>query len=116
VSEVGIKPKTFSDLFLEGEATADAADDFIDRWHDSGDEERRPLTKYLGMTDEVYELWMMDRRMLPEIVSARRPGGLPLITLATEYMRRMLAANDPIDRTALFALGHWLRARGVDRA
>jgi len=53
---------------------------------------------------------------LPEIVSARRPGGLPLITLATEYMRRMLAANDPIDRTALFALGHWLRARGVDRA
>lgn len=116
MSEVRSKPRVFFDLFLEGEVTAKQADDFIDAWHDSGDEEKRPLAEYLGMTDEEYSVWTMDRRILPEIATARRTGGSSLITLMTEHVRQMRAANDPIDRTALFSLGHWLHARGIDPA
>jgi hypothetical protein len=31
-----------------------------------------------------------------------------------DRVRRMRAANDPADGTALYSLGHWLKARGID--
>jgi hypothetical protein len=114
VSEIRTKPPSFFDLYVDGQVTAEGADDFIDAWHASGDEEQRPLTEFLGMTDEEYSVWMMDRRILPDIAAARCPGGSTLATLMTERFRRMRAANNPIDRAALFSLGHWLRARGID--
>jgi hypothetical protein len=116
VSEVGTKPRSFFDLFIDGLVPAKDANDFVTAWHDSGDEEQRPLAEFLGMTGEEYALWMMDRRVLPEIAAARRPGGPALATLMTERVRRMRAANNPIDRTALFSLAHWLRATGIDPA
>jgi hypothetical protein len=30
----------------------------IDKWHNSGDEETRPIYEYLGMTKEQYALWV----------------------------------------------------------
>jgi hypothetical protein len=116
VSDAKAKPRTFFDLFIDGQATAADADDFVTAWHDSGDEEQRPLTQFLGFTEEEYDVWTMDRRILPDIAAARRPGGPALATLVAERVRRMRAANNPIDRSALFSLGHWLAARGVDPA
>lgn len=55
-------------------------------------------------------------RILPEIATGRRTGGLSLVMLVTERACLMQAANDPTDRTALFSLCHWLRARGIDPA
>ena len=95
MSEVILKPKTFFDLFPAGQVTANEADDFIDWWHGSGNEEQRPLTEYLGMTDKEYSLWMMDRRILPEIATGHRTGGLSLVMLMAEQVRVMPAANAP---------------------
>jgi hypothetical protein len=112
VSDASTKPRTFFDLFMDGQATRDDVYDFIDAWHDSGDEEQRPLHELLGMTEEEYAFWMMDRRVLPELALARRPGGPPIESLMADRVRRMRAGNDPLDRTSLF--GHWLKARGID--
>ena len=116
MSDATTKPRTFFDLFIDGQAIAEDADDFIDAWHDSGDEEELPLTEFLGMTEEEYDVWMMDGRTLPEIAAARRPDSPTLVTLVTERVRQMRAANNPIERGALFSLGHWLRSRGIDPA
>jgi hypothetical protein len=56
----------------------------------------------------------MDPRPLPELAAARRPGDPSLTTLIADRVRRLRAANDPVDRTALYSLGHWLKARGID--
>lgn len=114
MSDAETKPRTFFDLFLDGQATRDDMDDFIDAWHDAGDEETRPLTEFLGMTEEEYSVWLMDTRTLPELAAARRPGGPAIESLMADRVRRMRAANDPADRAALFSLGHWLKARGID--
>jgi hypothetical protein len=96
--------------------SASDVDDYATAWHGSGDEEHRSLAEFLGLTDEEYSVWMMDSRILPEIAAARRPGGPALTTLMTERVRQMRTANNPVDCTALFSLGHWLRARGIDPA
>jgi hypothetical protein len=116
VFDAKAKPRSFFDFFIDGQVAAEDADDFITAWHNSGDEEQRPLTEFLGMTDDEYDVWMMDGRILPDIASARRPGGPTLVALMTERFRRLRAANDPLDRSALFSLGHWLQARGTDPA
>jgi hypothetical protein len=109
-SDVETKPRTFLDLYMEGQATADDANDFVSAWHNSGDEEQRPLTEFLAMTADEYNVWTMDDRALPDIAAARRPGGPALEALIAERVRRLRAANDPRDETALFCLGHWLKA------
>lgn len=114
MSDARTKPRTFFDLFIEGQATRDDMDDFIDAWHDSGDEEQRPLHEFLGMTEEEYAVWMMDTRILPVLALARRSSGPTIESLIADRVRRMRAANDPLDRTALFSLDHWLKARGID--
>ena len=116
MSDVRSKPRTFLDLYMDGHATPEDADDAVTAWHNSGDDEQRPLAEYLGMTDEDYDVWTMDRRTLPLIAAARRLGGPSILTLLTDYQRRLRAENNPLDRTAVFSLGHWLRARGVDPA
>ncbi|PPQ31541.1 hypothetical protein [Rhodopila globiformis] len=114
MSDAQTRPRAFFDLFIDGQATQDDVDDHVSAWHDSGDEEQRPLAEFLGMTEEEYGIWMMDRRLLPELALARRPGAPTIVSLITDRVRRMRAGNDPLDRTALFSLGHWLKARGID--
>ncbi len=113
MSDVSSRPRAFFDLFIDGQATASDADDFVTAWHESGDEENRPLTEYLGFTEAEYDLWTMDPDILPVIASARRPDGPGLLQLVCEHVRGMSDANDPRNRTALFSLGHWLQARGI---
>jgi hypothetical protein len=114
VSETTAKIPTFLDRFMDGQATANDADDCVTAWHESGEEEKRPLAQYLGMTDEEYAVWTMDDRTLSDLAAARRPGGPSLVALMTERFRRMRAANDPMDRSSLHTMGYWLRARGID--
>ena len=44
------------------------------RWHASDDKEQRSLAAYLGLTDEEYDVWLMDTDALPQILAARRTG------------------------------------------
>jgi len=99
---------------MDGQVSAAEADDFVSAWHNSGDDELRPLTEYLGLADEEYTLWTMDHRLLPTIADARRKGGDTLLRLIRDHVAKMRAANDPIERAALYALTHWLKARGID--
>jgi hypothetical protein len=36
--------------------TADQANNYVDAWHESGDEETRSLAEYLGMSDDEYDI------------------------------------------------------------
>jgi hypothetical protein len=112
VSDTQSQPRPFFDLFGDGKAAATDIDDFIDAWHESGNAEQRSLAEFLGLTDDEYSLWLMDRRTLPAIAGARR-SGQTLEAAVAERLEQLQAANDPIDRTAVFALGNWLKARGV---
>ncbi|MSP01349.1 MAG: hypothetical protein EXR07_09935 [Acetobacteraceae bacterium] len=73
MSDVLQKAPTFFSLYSLGLATADQADDFVEAWHESGDEETRSLAEYLGLTGEEYGVWVITTRALPSIRAARQP-------------------------------------------
>ena len=99
--------ETFLTLLEQGRVTADQIDDFVEAWHESGDEETRSLAEFLGMTDEEYGVSLMARRSLPVIMQARREGR-PLRVLLVPYLASLVKANDPMERTAIYSLTHWL--------
>jgi hypothetical protein len=77
VSDAPTKPRTFFGLFMDGQATEDQADERVTGWHNSGDEEQRPLTEFLGMTDEEYELWTWTRAPSPSLPPRAVPATRP---------------------------------------
>ena len=114
MSETATRPRPFFDLFMDGQASAADADECVTAWHNSGDDEQRSLIEYLGMTDEEYDLWTADHRLLPLLADARRQGDDALVHLIAVYVGHMRAQADPTDRAALHGLSHWLKARGVE--
>lgn len=110
MSEVRNKAVPFFALYQRAEISADAIDDFIEAWHDAGDEEDRPLTEYLGMTEDEYALWVMDPRTLPLVRAVRAAGG-SLLTATARYVDDLRAAADPRSQTAILSLSSWLTRR-----
>jgi len=106
VSEVQHETQTFFSLYGDGLISADQIDDFVEAWHNSGDEEKRSLSEYLGMTDDEYAIWVMSHGALPSILAARR-GQQPLAAAVAEYLTD-LKRNHPANRPAIHALSHWL--------
>jgi hypothetical protein len=111
VSDVRTRPTSFFDAFLDGESMD--VNDQIEAWHDSGEEEQRSLAEYLGVTEDEYDIWLMDARTLPLIARARQAGAPSLQALVTERVRQMAASPGPDDSSALFAMRNWLAARGA---
>jgi hypothetical protein len=106
-----VQERSFFDLYSQGAVPAEAIEDFVGDWHDTGDEETRPLSAYLGMTPEEYSLWVLDPRTLPVILHARRSGQAlrdSVAAYAAGLRDRALAS----DRSALWTLTHWLAAKG----
>ncbi len=93
--------------YEQGTISADALDDFIDAWHDTGPEEERSLAEYLGMTDEEYAVITMAHHSLPVIVAARAQRK-PLKEMLVPYLAELRAAANPRDRSAIYSLGHYL--------
>ena len=111
MSDVQVGTEAFFDLFSRGQVSADAIDDFVEAWHTSGEEEDRPLSDFLGMTEDEYAVWVMDARTLPLILSVRQSGGsLPLAVAG--YVDDMRAAANPIDGSAIWALSRWATRHG----
>jgi len=108
VSDVREDVSSFFTLFGLGLVDKDRIHDFVDAWHESGDDEKRTLEDYLGMTDEEYSVWLMAPNALPVILAARRDKR-PIRETIVPFFESMRAAGDPEDRPAIFALGHWLR-------
>jgi hypothetical protein len=107
VSDVHVKPPTFMTLYDQALVTADQADDAVEAWHESGDDEQRPLSEYLGMTETEYYVWCMAPGALPIILRARRERA-PLRYLLAIYLTELRLAADPSDRPVLYASGRWL--------
>jgi hypothetical protein len=111
VSEVRPKGLSFLELYGKGTVAADQIDDFIDAWHDSDDEEKRPLAEYLGMTDDEYSVWLASHQALPLLVGARRDG-TPLVEAVRRHWADLHRAALPADETAIHVLSHWLDHHG----
>lgn len=62
---------TFMDALLAGDALPQDADDWVDAWHDSGDE-AGALHEYLGMSWEEYQLFVERPESLRFTLAARR--------------------------------------------
>ncbi|MSP03522.1 MAG: hypothetical protein EXR07_21155 [Acetobacteraceae bacterium] len=97
----------FLALYDQGRVDDAALDDFVEAWHESGDEEQRSLAEFLGMTDTEYAVIGMAPGALGLIVRARREKR-SLRALLTPYLASLREANDPQDRSTIHALGHWL--------
>jgi hypothetical protein len=61
---------TFIELCLQGDCEPEEIDDFVDEWHDNQID--IPLSKFLGMTAEEYEKWLVNSNLLLMILEARR--------------------------------------------
>jgi len=62
-------PKSFAELYAHGAVTLDAIDNYVEEWHDSGDDETRPLHEYLGLTHSEYARWVEQADALADIMS-----------------------------------------------
>jgi hypothetical protein len=110
VSDVRSRTSSFFDLYSAGQVPEAAINDFVENWHTSGDKEVRPLSDFLGMTDDEYAVWVMDGRTLPLLRDARQAREQPAVAV-TRYLDRLRAEADPLDRAAVHALSHWVARR-----
>src|SRR5277367_3206374 len=104
MSNVHSEAPTFFDLYRRGDIPAERIGDFVADWHASDHAEQRSLAAFLGLTDEEYDIWLMDPDTLPQILSARRTGR-NLKQVVADYVAGMRSAARPQDRSALYALG-----------
>jgi hypothetical protein len=108
VSEVRSLTPCFFDRYNAGQAPESAIDDCVEAWHCSGDEEVRPLSRFLGMTDDEYAVWVMDGRTLP-LLRAARLAHERLDVAVRGYLDQLRATANPVNRAAIHALSHWLQ-------
>lgn len=99
---------TFFELYSRGEVAANRIDDFVSQWHASGDAETRSLAEYLGLTDDEYEILLIDPDTLPHILYARR-SGKPLVQVMADHLASLERAAHHEERSIVLALSHWVR-------
>ena len=108
MSDLSHEAPTFLKLYSEGLVTADEVDDYVEAWHESGDEETRELHEYLGMTWEEHGVWVITPRALPTILAARR-ANRPLREFVAPFFETLRSAANPDDRPVLHAMSYWLQ-------
>ena len=108
MSDIAHDAPTFFTLYSEGRVTAEQVDDYVEAWHESGDEETRSLCDYLGLTEEECDVWVITPRALPAILAARR-AERPLRDFIAPFFESLRAADDPMDKPVLHAMGYWLK-------
>lgn len=64
------KADTFVEQCLKGQALPQDIDDYVDRWHDGGD--NRTLPEFLGFSPQEYALWVERPNALRMILFAKR--------------------------------------------
>jgi len=108
VFEVVHGPNTFFSLYDAGRVTEEQIDNFVEAWHESGDDEHRPLAECLGVTDEEFGILVVTDRAPPAILAARR-ANRPLREFIAPLFEALQAAGDPEDKPVLHALSPWLK-------
>ncbi|MFG1953154.1 hypothetical protein [Micromonospora sp. NPDC048830] len=104
---------TFIDDVLDGKATLDEIDDYIERWHEAPEHSRAAsmeLHDFLGMTWEEYRLWGERPESLRFTVAARRAKRPVAEVLRANLMMGAAArSSDATDAEQVLA---WLQAKG----
>ena len=108
VSDVVHQRDTFFALYDSGRVAAEEIDNFVEAWHESGDDEQRSLAEFLGVTEAEYDVLIITDRALPAILAARR-ANQPLREFVAPFFDRLQAAGDPEDKPVLHAMGYWLK-------
>jgi hypothetical protein len=102
--------QTYVAQCLEGRATLDDIDTFIDRWHDGTDD--RELHEFLGMTWDEYRLWVERPGSLRHILFARRHS-IPVESALEKYaLEREPVAARARDADEAREVLDWLRRTG----
>jgi hypothetical protein len=109
VSEVHDRT-AFFDLYQAHSVPEDAIGDFVAAWHNTGNKETRPLSQFLGMTEDEYAIWVIDARTLPLLRTARETK-VKFVVAVERYLGELKVTNATADRAAIHALSHWLRQR-----
>jgi hypothetical protein len=112
VSDIRNRTASFFDLYSRGDASEHEIDDFVGAWHNSGDRETLSLFEFLGLTEDEYAVWVMDARSLP-LILASRLAREPLHEAVARYLAKMQATADPLDRSAIWSLSHWVGRRSA---
>jgi len=63
---------SFIEKCINGDASLDEIDDYIDEWHDSDSTNDLELHEFLGMSWEEYSLWAIKPSLLAEILNHRK--------------------------------------------
>lgn len=63
---------SFIEKCINGDASLDEIDDYIDEWHDSDSTNDLELHEFLGMSWEEYSLWAVKPSLLAEILNHRK--------------------------------------------
>ena len=63
---------SFIEKCINGDASLDEIDDYIDEWHDSDSDINLELHEFLGMSWEEYSLWAVKPSLLAEILNHRK--------------------------------------------
>ncbi|MEI6063803.1 MAG: hypothetical protein WCQ26_04365 [Pseudanabaena sp. ELA748] len=63
---------SFIEKCINGDASLDEIDDYIDDWHDSDSANALELHEFLGMSWKEYSLWAIQPSLLAEIVNERK--------------------------------------------
>ncbi len=107
MSDANLANAPFFTLFRQGQVSEDGVSDFVAAWHEASDNETRSLPAYLGMTDEEYEVWVLDGRTLPLILAARL-AGTPLRSAVGTYLAELRKHQRYVDGTAIDLLTRWI--------
>jgi hypothetical protein len=100
--------KSFIEKCINGDASLDEIDDYIDAWHDSDSD--LELHEYLGMTWEEYSAWAVKPKLLAWIINARRKG-IELNEKNSMLASQSLAARSNNQKESLEAI-KWLKDIG----
>jgi len=105
--------QTFVDQCLEGLATLDEVDDFVEAWHEG--EDARDLHEYLGLTWDEYALFVERPEALRYIMFSRKRD-VPVKEVLQEYSAGVedfetvaARATDPAEARAVL---DWLKKKG----
>ena len=107
------RPASFFDLYRAGQVPESSIDDYVEAWHASGDDEDRPLSAFLGLTEDECAVWVMDGRTLPMLLAARQAGET-LPVAVTRYLDMLRKAASLEDRAAILARSHWVNRHAAD--
>jgi len=101
---------SFIEKCINGDASLDEIDDYIDEWHDSDSTNDLELHEFLGMTWEEYSLWAVKPKFLAWIINARRKG---VISSETKFLQESqpLAARSSNTKESLESI-NWLKSMG----